>query len=495
MGSEIDRVEFSEQDRALFCATLFDSVRALGELLARPGFGEGPRSLGAELELNLVSPAGRPAPVNQEVLAAARDPRLTLEINRFNLEINADPVPLAGRPFTALAEGLEEALGGVRRAAATASAAPVTIGILPTAGPADLGPWALTDTPRYRALSAALRRLHGDAFRLRISGDDSLDIDVPDVTYEGANTSFQVHVRVEPARFAAAYNAAQVAAAPALAIGCNAPLFLGRRLWAETRVVLFRQSVDHRRDALVEDWRPARVSFGHGWVRSSAVEQFAEQVALHDALLPVRGAEDPLSRVRAGEVPELTELRLHGGTIWQWNRAVYDPTAGGHLRIEFRALPAGPTITDMVANAAFFVGLVHALEPRIDQLLAGLLFGHARRNFYQAAQRGLDAELLWPAAAGRCVAPRTAVELVAELVPLAQEGLERAGVAPDEARRWLATIAARAAARMSGARWQRRVFERELRRGRALPNALGEMLRCYMEAAETGRPLHEWPAP
>ena len=501
MGSHIDRVEFSEQDHARFTSCLVNSVRAVGELLDRPGFGEGPRSLGAELEVNLVSSGGRPAPVNQAVLTAAQDPRLTEEINRFNLEINAEPVALAGRPFTALARGLCDALSRVRRAAGAASATPVLIGILPTAGPADLSPAALTDTPRYRALSAALRRLHGDAFRLHIAGEDFLDIDVPDVTYEGANTSFQVHLRVDPAEFAAAYNAAQVAAGPALAIGCNSPLFLGRRLWAETRVVLFRQSVDHRRDALVNDWRPARVSFGNGWVRSSAVEQFAEQVALHEALLPVASGEDALARVRAGEIPELGELRLHGGTIWQWNRAVYDPTAGGHLRIEFRALPAGPTVTDMVANAAFFLGLVHALEPRMDQLLAGFLFGHARRNFYQAAQHGLDAELLWPAVAGRRVEPRPAAALIAELVPVAEEGLERAGVASDEARTWLTTIAARAAARMTGARWQRKVFERELRRGRALPNALSEMLRCYLEAGEAveageaGRPLHQWPAP
>ena len=83
--------------------------------------------------------------------------------------------------------------------------------------------------------------------------------------------------------------------------------------------------------------------------------------------------------------PTLAELRLHQGTVWLWNRPVYDNLGGGHLRIEMRALPAGPTAVDMVANAAFLIGLAEGLRPHINELLPGLPFPRAEYNFYRAA--------------------------------------------------------------------------------------------------------------
>jgi gamma-glutamyl:cysteine ligase YbdK (ATP-grasp superfamily) len=490
VGVDIDRERFTARERARFRDRLEGCLEALASLLERPGFGEGPTTIGAELELHLVDAAGRPSPVNQAVLATADDPELTPELDRFNLEINAPPLPLAGRPFSALARQLDDALATIRTAAAVHQARPALCGILPTLEDADLAPSAMTDLRRYRALSTALRQLHGVPFPLRIHGRDTLELAAPDVTFEGANASFQVHLRVAPRAFAAAYNAAQVAAAPALAIGCNSPFLLGRRLWAETRVALFRQAVDHRRDALVDDWRPARVSFGHGWVRTSAHELFAQSVALHEPLLPVLTHEDPAARVDAGEVPALGELRLHGSTVWQWNRAIYDPGAGGHLRIEFRALPSGPTVIDMAANAAFFLGLVLDLAPRIDPFVAGFVFGHARRNFYEAARRGLEAELLWPSRPGRAPVPRRAAELVAELTALARRGLESAGVAADEADAWLAVVRERTRAHMTGSRWQDRVAQAE--QGQPRRAALAAMFARYLDESDAGRPVHEW---
>ena len=357
MGLEIDRERFTDEDFSRFAARLRSCNQALAALLERPGFGEGAPSIGAELELDLVDDEGRPAPVNRAVLADTLDGRVTLEVDRFNLEINADPVPLAGAPFSATRRELEGALGAIREAARVHGARPVIVGILPTLTESDLTSAALTDACRYRALSRGIRRRRGEPFPLHIHGRDELELTADDVVYEGANTSFQLHLRVSPGDFASTYNAAQLATAPALAIGGNSPFFLGRRLWEETRIALFRQSVDDRSSASDDAWRPARVSFGHGWVRRGALELFQEAVHLHDPLLPVCGPEDPLAVVRAGGVPSLAELRLHQGTIWRWNRAVYDGSGGGHVRIELRALPAGPTVTDMLANAAFLLGL------------------------------------------------------------------------------------------------------------------------------------------
>jgi gamma-glutamyl:cysteine ligase YbdK (ATP-grasp superfamily) len=497
VGLEIARDSFDDADYHRFDERLRHSLTALREVLARPRFGEGDASIGAELELDLVDARGRPAPINRAVLAEAMDPRVTLEIDRFNLEINSQPENLAGRPFSALAGGLEMSLAELRRAAARHDARVVAIGILPTLTEGDLQSWALTDRCRYRALSAGLRRLRrGELAPVRIRGEEELAITADDVTFEGANTSFQVHLRAAPAAFANLYNAAQIATAPVLAAACNSPVFLGRRLWHETRVALFRQAVDGRlhpdEDGRDADWRAARVSFGHGWVRKGAAELFEESVALHEPLLPVLGSEDPLACVRAGGVPRLDELRLHQGTVWCWNRAVYDSAAGGHLRVEMRALPAGPTVVDMVANAAFLVGLTLALAPKLPDLLAGFTFGRARRNFYQAARHGLDAQLVWsdgPATRAELVPARA---LAARLVPLAREGLCAAGVDPDEAARWLQIVAERIASGRTGADWQRRAFAQH-RRTHGPTEAAHRLLEDYLAAVESGRPVHEWP--
>jgi hypothetical protein len=492
MGVEIARDSFEEHEFSSFSEKLKDNLRALALLVDRPGFGTGSATLGTELELNLVDAAGSPALVNAEVLRQIDDERLTLEVNRFNLEINARPTPLAGRPFSATHAELAHALEAARRGARRLDARVAMIGILPTLERRHLGASALTDAKRYRALAAGLMRIRGEAFDIRIEGDDALEVRSHEVTFEGANTSLQVHLRVEPASFARTYNAAQAATAVVLAAAGNSPFFLGRRLWHETRVALFRQSVDDRGDAREDDWRPARVSFGHGWVRKGALELFEEAVSLHEPVLPVCTEEDPLAVVGAGGVPALAELRLHHGTVWRWNRAVYDPGDGGHLRIEMRALPAGPSVRDTVANAAFLLGLTLGLAPRMDELSAGLTFGHARRNFYEAARHGLEAELLWPEAVAPSPRGSPARELARRLLPVARDGLVGAGVDAAEAEAWLAIIQGRLDSGLTGAVWQRRVFERALGRSSA-PESLRFMLQRYLELSEADAPVHTWP--
>jgi hypothetical protein len=328
---------------------------------------------------------------------------------------------------------------------------------------------------------------------MEISGRDTLAADCDDVTFEGANTSWQIHLKVPPADFARTYNAAQIAVAPALAVAGNSPTFLGRHLWDETRIALYRQSTDDRRGPRTDDWRPARVSFGHGWVREGPWELFAESVALHRPLLPVSSAEDPVAAARAG-TPTLGELRLHQGTVWHWNRAVYDPAEGGHVRIELRPFPAGPTVVDMLANAAFAIGLTLALAPRVAELLPRLTFGHARQNFYEAARHGIDAELLWPGPGAPSPQPIAVRALVPRLLPAAREALVRAGVEPADADPLLEVIRARAASGRTGARWQRRALD-ALGADGDRDRALADMLERYLAHSLTGAPVHTWPLP
>ena len=490
MGTEIERDRFDEADHARFAARLTENLEALAQLLARPRFGEGPAMIGAELEMSLVDRAGRPLMINQSLLAEMGDPRFTVELNRFNIECNSSPTLLAGSPFSALQDELSGALELVDDALGSRGR-PAIVGILPTLAAVDLEAGAMTDIPRYRALAEGLLRHRSQPFRIAISGADPLEVHSNAVTLEGANTSLQVHLKVDPRRYADVYDAAQMATAPALAMACNAPSFLGHLLWEETRVVLFKQAVDDRRTRDRAEHPVARVAFGTGWLHGQgALDLFREGVALHQPLLPVCGEEDSLSTVRAGGVPALAELRLHNGTVWRWNRPVYDPADGGHLRIELRALPAGPTLVDMMADAAFLLGLTFALADG-DPYRDVTPFDSAHSNFYRAAQFGLDAELAWPLGGGR-LSLLSARELVTELLPRARSGLLSAGVDVAEVERLIGVIEARLAAGVTGARWQRqRIMALEPRLGRR--GALNQMFAEYLEHSAAGQPVHTWP--
>jgi gamma-glutamyl:cysteine ligase YbdK (ATP-grasp superfamily) len=491
MGLAIERDRFEDDEYDRFRERLDQGLRAFASLLARPGFGEGDPSLGAELEVALVGPDARPRHVNIEVLRETLDPRMTYELDRFNLESNLLPSPLAGRPFAHLRSQMEGAFAELSRAAQVHDARVAMIGILPTLRPRDLESHAMTDSPRYRALSWALQRGRHEAFSLRIDGDDPLEMECDDVTFEGAATSLQIHLRVRPADFSRVFNAAQLATAPALAVSANSPTFLGHRLWHETRVALFKQAVDVRTTELDRLRRKPRVCFGAGWNRGGALEIFEEAVSDFEPLLPVLSDEDPERCVAQGGVPQLGEIRLHQGTVWSWNRPVYDPADGGHLRIELRALPAGPSIGDMVANTAFLIGLTLGLAEDM-QAWDAAAFHETHASFYRAAQAGLDAPIIWPAGGSVPAGTRSARELLPALVPIARRGLASARVDGSEIEEQLEVISRRVACGRTGALWQREALAHaEARRSREA--ALAYMLERYLELSREGRLLHDWP--
>jgi hypothetical protein len=231
---------------------------------------------------------------------------------------------------------------------------------------------------------------------------------------------------------------------------------------------------------------------GTGWLRDGPLALFAESVRLHQPLLPVLDALEPSAAGPGRDPPPLPELRLHQGTVWPWNRAIYDPAAGGHLRIEMRALPAGPTVIDMLANAAFLIGLSLRLAGQDEQWTYALPFERADHNFYRAAQHGLSAELSWPSGHRDQTRTVPAAELAAELIPMAREGLVQAGVATDEAGRLLDVISARTASGQTGARWQRAALA-DAEQSHDRPRALAVMLERYLGCAASGRPVHTWP--
>ncbi|MEZ5502063.1 MAG: glutamate--cysteine ligase [Halioglobus sp.] len=492
MGIEIDKTSFVDRDYQRFTHRLDQNLAELAGLLARPGFGVGPGTLGAELEMYIVDAVGNPLHANGGNLAAANDDKLTLELNRYNLEHNLAPCALDQRPFAATEAELCGKLAQIGAVAAGCGGRIVPIGILPTLRQSDFGAHCITDRKRYHALVKQLILRRGGQFRVAIHGADPLYLDMADITLEGANTSFQVHYRVNPADYADTFNALQLMTPLALAIGANSPGLFGHRLWQETRIPLFKQSIDTRRVDRYGWNEPARVNFGQGWARRGALELFTEVVRIYPPLLPICAVQVPRPGRAEEDAPPLAELRLHQSTVWLWNRPVYDPAAGGHLRIEMRALPAGPTPVDMVASAAFLIGLAEGVRPQLEELLPALPFNLAEYNFYRAAQHGLDAKLVWPVPGQSGSRERGICAIIEDFLPVARRGLAAIGIGADEAARYLDVIERRLERRRNGATWQTAKLA-ALRQSLSLEESLHGVLESYIHHSADNLPVAEWP--
>ena len=476
-----------------FSRRVLDDLQALELMLEQGVFESGVRRVGAEQEMFLIDSAGDPAAVAPEVLEQLDgDPRFTTELAKFNLEANLKPRRFTGRCLFRMEEEINKVVNAARRAAATQNADVLLTGILPTLRLEHLGLDAMTPVPRYHALNRTMTRLVGEGgFKTRIRGTDDLQVSHDNILLEACNTSFQIHFQVSPKEFAKLYNLAQLITAPVLAGGCNSPVLLQHRLWAETRVALFEQSIDMRREAQQKRGARARVRFGDRWVQRSVVEIFREDIARFRVMLASEDDEDSLATVKAGGVPSLSAIRLHNGTVYRWNRPCYGINSNGkpHLRIECRVLPAGPTALDEIANAAFFFGLMSSLGTEYGDVDKVMAFDDARANFTAAARHGLRAQFAW--VGGKT---RSAADLIVDhLLPLARQGLESKRIDSEDIDRYLGTLQARVESQQTGSRW---VLD-SLASMDAGPHSREERYRAIvadtLDHQRRSEPVHTWP--
>lgn len=472
----------------IFTKRLLTDLRALEQMLEEDWIESGIGRIGAEQEMFLVDRNWRPAPRAIEVLGEIDDPRFTTELAKFNLEFNLDPIDLGGNCLGRMEAELRDLLAMAHKAAALHDTRVVLTGILPSLEKSDLTLDNMTPKPRYFALNEAMNRLRGDEYQFRIRGRDELLVTHDNVMLEACNTSFQVHFQVDPNDFAALYNIAQMVAAPVLATAANSPILFGRALWRETRIALFQQSIDTRAPSQHIREQSPRVSFGRQWVDESVLEIFREDIARFRVLLSNDEDEDPFERMRQGLPPRLYALRLHNGTVYRWNRPCYGILNGKpHLRIENRVLPAGPSTTDEVANAAFWFGLIGGVHREIGDVTRVMDFDAARENFVSAARLGLGAQFTWP---GRERIP--AQELILDtLLPLAREGLSSMNFAAEDIDRYLGVLEERVEKRTSGSRWMI-----ESLHGMEDQVPLGERLSALVAATHErqagGEPVTRW---
>lgn len=472
MGQEINSYRFEKHHFEDFEARLRRETDLLSSWFEDSAFADDGLVGGFELEAWLIDRQGLPAPINTEFLARVKNDLVVPELARFNVEINGLPHALRDRALKDMERELDATIAECTRAAGELDARLVMIGILPTVEDHLLSLDYMSDRRRYRALNEQILRMRGGRpLRLSISGREHLEVTHRDVMLEAAATSLQLHLQVDQAQACRYYNASKIIAGPLTAVAANSPYLYGRDLWSETRIPLFEQAVDVRAGGELK-----RVTFGQGYVRESLMETFRINLDKYAVLLPIVDEDQPTDA--------LAHLRLHNGTIWRWTRPLigFDETGTRpHLRIEHRVASAGPSVKDTVANAAFFYGLAQSLanmEPPPESLLD---FKTARANFYEAARKGLKAELVW--FDGRRWEIRKLI--LHELLPLARKGLEAVSVAAQDIEYYTGIMEKRVLSSQNGAAWQRAFVAKH-------GADMQELTRVYVAQQESGAPVHEW---
>ncbi len=488
MGAEVDARQFTREDRTKFREKVRRNLDVLARMLTESRFDFERPLAGLEIELNLVDLECQPALRNAEVLAAIANPDFQTELGRFNIEINVAPRRLGQGGFASFEQSVRDALNDADDRAQEIGALLAMVGILPTLRPEHVTLASVSENPRYSLLDQQIFAARGEDLHIVIEGVERLDMVSDTIMPEAACTSTQVHLQVSPEDFAGYWNAAQAIAGVQVAVGANSPYLFGRELVAESRIPLFEQSTETRSEELKAQGVRPRVWFGERWI-TSIFDLFEENALYFPALLPICADEDPVAVLDQGGVPELAELKLHNGTVYRWNRPVYDVSGGApHLRVENRVLPAGPTVVDTLANAAFFSGLVRFLADEDRPIWSQMSFQAATENFTAGIRHGINAEVYWP----RIGQVKVTELVVRKLLPMAAEGLRRWEVDEAEASRLLGIIEHRCLRAANGATWQTADVARREAAGDSRDVALQGMVSAYLDRMHSNEPVHLW---
>jgi CBS domain-containing protein/gamma-glutamyl:cysteine ligase YbdK (ATP-grasp superfamily) len=491
MGAMDVFVVENKEQRKQFVTSILRDMKALEIMLERDMFDCETIRIGAEQEFCFVDKYLRPSMVGLELLEELDDEHFTTELAKFNLEANLDPVAWSGNALRTMEAQLTMLMEKVSNKAKEHGSRVVLTGILPTIRKGDLEFENITPFQRYRALNDAMVKMRGGDFEFYIKGTDELITKHSTMLFEACNTSFQIHLQIKPQEFVDKYNWAQAIAGPVLAVCTNSPLLFGKRLWDETRIAVFEQTVDLKNLHNPERELKSRVDFGTDWLKESVTEIFKYDIAYYKLLLAGDIQEDSLEELKRGQIPKLRALSLHNGTIYKWNRPCYGITNGKpHLRIENRYIPSGPTVIDEMANAAFWLGLMEGMPDDIGEIHDQLDFDFAKLNFLKAAQVGLGAQFKWTD--GRV---RTAEDLLLNtLIPLSRAGLAKVNTPQEDIDRYLNIIEGRVKNHQTGSIWTNHSFTK-LKRHTSMEEALVAVTAGMIKRQDTNEPVHTWEYP
>jgi CBS domain-containing protein/gamma-glutamyl:cysteine ligase YbdK (ATP-grasp superfamily) len=486
MGSKnVQKLEGKKQ-RAIYLHHLVRDMEALELMIQKGMIEKSPIRIGAEQEFCIVDPEFLPNNNSLQVLKEINDRHFTTEIGNYNLEINSDPISLGQDCFSSLHRELNVLLEKAKRAAEKSGSRILLTGILPTIAPRHATLDSMTAVDRYYVLNEAAKEFRGQAFSIHIKGVDEVTMLHDSVMLEGCNTSFQMHLQVDPDEFVDMFNWSQAITGPVLAACCNSPLLFGKELWSETRIALFTQSVDDRTNSFLLNENQPRVSFESKWQTGSILDVFKDNIARFRSILTADFENDSVDLLEKGEIPKLQALCLHNGTVYRWNRACYGVGDGKpHLRIECRYIPSGPTVIDQIANIAFWVGLMKGKPEKYKEIHKMMDFKDVKSNFLAAARYGLAAQFHWE---GKLYCAQNL--LLEVFLPMAKEGLAKAGIAKVDIEKYLSVIQNRIRTH-NGSEWIAKSYRNLLITKK--PDAALQILTANMYLhQESEKPVSEW---
>lgn len=487
MGDFHVRKIADEHDRRRMYQHALNDIEAFEFMLKEKMFEDGDLWIGAEQELCIVDKHYDPTTSALDLLDEIDDEHYTNELALFNMEINLDPLPLRGTCFSKMESSLINLMQKGYNVAKAHNEHLLMTGILPTLNYHHLHADYMTPIERYETLSQALSAIRGSKFEVYMQGVDDLIMSLGSVLFEACNTSFQLHLQIKPDEFVDQHNWSQMIAGPVLSACVNSPLLFGNELWAETRIALFKQSLDTRSSQKFLRMKLPRVYFGRGWLKESPAELWKNDVMRFPLVVTSDDLSDSKEALRKGEIPDLRGIRLHNGTTYTWNRMCYGfSKKKPHLRIECRYLPAGPTAIDEIANFAFWIGLMKSEPEGGVEFWKNQSFKSAKNNFLRAARYGLNTVFDWY---GKNVPAKQLI--LEQLLPMARQGLEKSGVLPADIDKYLSVIEKRVATETTGSDWTIRNF-RSLSKHYGEAIAEKELVSQSLDYQKSNTPLHAW---
>ncbi len=471
-----------------FTKKLLQNVEVLDKMIKNDWFDKGEGKIGAEQEICLVDKFYKPASRNLEILEKLDNELFTSELAKFNIEANLPPLIFKGNCFSELERSIDDLLNELAKVCAVSDIDYAITGILPTLRKFDLDLDNLTPLQRYFALMKAISKMRGESHELNIKGIDELNIKHDSPMLEACNTSFQVHYQVNPENFVDKYNIAQVLAAPTVGIASNSPLLFGKRLWNETRIAIFQQSIDTRITSEHLRYQSPRVTFGNAWLENSVIALFREDIARFRVMLMTDSDEDVMKLFKKGVTPKLSALTIHNSTVYRWNRPCYGISDNGkpHLRIENRILPAGPTVVDEVANSAFWLGAMAVFDDHYPKVCKLMDFDDVNANFMSSCYSGLNTKLKW---FGKRISMTELIKK--ELIPIAREGLEKQNVDKKDIDKYLSIIEERNESRQNGTSWMLDSFQ-ILSKDTVKEEVSIAITAAMIKNQHTRKPVHTW---
>lgn len=494
MGEERVKLAASQGAEGMrqFVRQLLDDVEAFEYMLNNDWFEDDVKCIGAEQEVCLINQHYKPAYKAMDILKDFHPEWLTTELAKFNLELNLSPQRFEGAALSRMEDELRQNLSQLKQAAAKHDARILLTGILPSLRKFDLSMKQLTPKPRYHALMEALKSLRGSDYELHLDGIDELNLLHDSPLLEACNTSFQIHLQVAPQNFVKMYNIAQALTGPTLSMCTNSPVLFGKRLWHETRIALFAQSIDNRLSKDHLRHKSGRVNFGNNWLDKSILEIYKEDILRFRILLGADIEKNSLEQIEAGKTPKLQALQVHNGTVYRWNRPCYgiSPNGKPHLRIENRVLGAGPTVLDEMANTAFWLGAMEGMADHYDDIRKHMSFDDARDNFTKGARLGMDCKFTW--LNNEKISARDLNKEI--LLPIARKGLEKYNIETADIDKYLGIIEERATRHMNGSRWILQAYTK-FRKETHIDEGLTSLTAAIYHNQSQSKPAHEWPLP